>query len=342
MPSHSLTPSSSEANYSNARRLIQHVTATTPEGKLAFNAAINPHWLDAKTFWYERETSQGKEFRLVDSAEASGNAAFDHQALADALSSSAQKKIDVNNLPITQVEIDVSPLLVTFVAFDRRWTFDGDRCTDRGKITLPARERESRSPDGRYCVFVRDHNLWLRSFNYDGEEGVEERPLTDDGEEHYAYGAVPNMVAAGQDLGALGGLQVTWSPDSKRLFALQLDMRQVKSLPVVHHVPEDGSVRPRLEEYKYPMPGDTHMPEYRLIVIDIENGEIIPADYPPICFAFIVPFFTDQRGWWATDSQRAYFVDLKRGGQHVQIVEFNTVTGERECYLKKLLLPGLI
>ena len=315
--------SSLEANYSDARRLIQHVVAANPKDKLAFNTAINCHWLDAKTFWYERETSQGKEYRLVDCSAASESAAFDHQALADALSVCARKKIDMNRLPITQVDMGLSPLQVSFVAFERNWIFDGERCDDIGKIQSPA--RKCVSPDGRYSVIVRDHNLWLRHLNNSDHD---ESPLTHDGVQDFAYGATPNMVAAGQELPGLSDLQVLWSRDSKRLFAVQLDMRQVKSLPVVHHVPEGGSVRPRLEEYKYPMPGDTHMPEYRLVVIDIESGNIIPVDSPPVCFTYLFAFFTDGRGWWSTDNTRVYFVDLKRGAQHVQVVEFNTVTGK--------------
>jgi len=315
-----------EANYLQARRFIGHVTATAPEGKLAFNTAIAPHWLDAKIFWYERQTSQGKEYRLVDCAGESCRAAFDHQALADALSASTQKKIDLNKLPITQIEMGLSSQRLSFVAFERNWIFDGERCDDMGKLESPV--RECVSPDGQYTVFVRDHNLWLRNLNSDGENNSEERPLTEDGEAHYAYGTTPNMVAAGQELPGLSDLQVLWSPDSKQILAVQLDMRQVKSLPVVHHVPEDGSVRPQLEEYKFPMPGDTHMPEYRLVAINIESGDITPADYPPICFTYLFAFFTDGRGWWSTDNTRAYFVDLKRGAQHVQVVEFNTVTGK--------------
>jgi dipeptidyl-peptidase-4 len=139
----------------------------------------------------------------------------------------------------------------------------------------------------------------------------------------------------------LGDLEVLWSPNSKRLFTVQLDMRQVKSLPVVHHVPQDGSLRPQLEEYRYPMPGDIHVPEYRFVSIDIDSGELIPAHYPPVCFAYCVPFFTDQRGWWATDNQRVYFVDLKRGAQQVQVVEFNTLTGKTRILFEETSLTWI-
>jgi dipeptidyl aminopeptidase/acylaminoacyl peptidase len=316
-----------EEKYQRARRLARHATIPNQHNKLTFNAILNPYWIEeSECFWYEQESKLGKQYRLVNAAAASNEAAFNHPDLAAALSEVTNEKIDPNNLPIAQLEFTFTPWTVSFTAFQQRWLFDGQYCTAVG-AEKPSAQEALLSPDGQYSVFVRDHNLWLRSPNGKGESD-EERPLTDDGEEHYAYGTVPNMLGAGQDLGVLGELQVIWSPDSKRLFTVQLDMRQVKSLPVVHHVPKDSSVRPKLEEYKYPMPGDTHMPEYRLVSIDIDSGKVIPAHYPPVCFTYLFPFFSSQRGWWAADSQRAYFVDLKRGAQQVQVVEFNTLTGK--------------
>ena len=317
-----------KAKYQRARRLARHSILPNIDNKLTFNSLLNSHWIsESECFWYERESKSGKQYRLVNATSGSNEPAFNHAELAKALSQTANKKVDLDNLPITQLEFTFTPWSISFTAFQKRWQFDGQYCTTKGSAKSSAQEAIV-SPDGQSSVFVRDHNLWLRRLNSSGEHEGEERPLTDDGEEHFAYATVPNMVGAGMNLGPLQELQVAWSPDSKRLFTLQLDMRQVKPLPVVHHVPEDGSVRPKLEEYKYPMPGDTHMPKYRLVAIDIESGEIIPAEHPPICFTFLVPFFTDQRGWWAADSQRAYFVDLKRGAQQLQVVEFNTLTGK--------------
>jgi len=317
-----------EAKYQRARRLARHSILPNKDNKLTFNSLLNPHWItESECFWYERESKSGKQYRLVNAAATKNEPAFNHTELATALSHTANEKVDPNNLPITQLEFTFTPWTISFTAFQQRWVFDGQHCTAAG-APKPSAQEAIVSPDGRHSVFVRDHNLWLRNLNSDGENEAEERSLTDDGEEHYAYATVPNMAGAGMNLGAMQELQVIWSPDSKRLFAVQLDMRQVKSVPVVHHVPADGSLRPQLEEYKFPMAGDTHMPEYRLVAIDIESGEIIPADYPSICFVFMFPFFSSQRGWWATDSQRTYFVDLKRGAQQVQVVEFNTLTGK--------------
>ena len=317
-----------EARYQSARRLARHSILPDKHNKVTFNTLINPHWIaESNCFWYIQESKLGKQYRFVDATATSNEVAFDHTDLAKAIAQATNKKVDPDNLPIAQLKFTLSPWSIAFTAFQQRWQFDGQRCKAIG-AEQPSAQEAVVSPDGQFSVFVRDHNLWLRNLTLDGESTGEERPLTTDGEAHYAYAKVPVMAAAGFDLGTSGELQVLWSPDSKRLFVVQLDMRQVKPLPVVHHVPEDGSVRPQLEEYRFPMAGDTHMPEYRLVAIDVESGEIIPAHYPPVCFTYIAPFFSDQRGWWATDSQHAYFVDMKRGAQQVQVVEFDTLTGK--------------
>ena len=315
-----------QERYQKARRFIRHVTASSSEERLVFNGNVKACWLGkSDAFYYQSDSAEGTHFRYVDVIEGMNKYAFDHSTLAATLSEIAGETVSSNQLPIYDLVLNVPSQRVTFSAFGSCWEFDGESCVQTSSCVASQRERVS--PNGDGAIFVRDHNLWLRSLNEIDSVMSQERQLSYDGEEHYAYGSAPNMVAAGQDLGVLGELQVLWSPDSKRLLAVQLDMRQVESLPVVHYVPEENRVRPALECYKYPMPGDTHVPQYRMVAIDIESGEIIPADYPSISFSFLIPFFTGQRAWWSSDCESAYFVDLKRGGQHVQVMEFNTISG---------------
>ena len=53
------------------------------------------------------------------------------------------------------------------------------------------------------------------------------------------------------------------------------------------------------------------------------------ADYDPVPFFCMGEgFFTEEKlGWWASDSQRAFFVDVARGANTVRVVEFDTQTG---------------
>ena len=180
------------------------------------------------------------------------------------------------------------------------------------------------SPDGTKTVFVRDHNLWLRDVG-----SGEERPLTEDGTEDFAY--------AGDRFGSpsVNGL---WSPDSQQFFTYQLDQRQTQSLPIVHHIPADGSIRPQLETSKTSLPEDEVVEGYCLVAVDINSGRIQAADYRPLPltrngFGF---FSAEKMGWWANDSQRAYFVEVERGTQTVRVVDFDTATGRARILFEEV------
>ena len=304
-----------DERYQHAQTLIQGIGNSS----LIRNATVYPVWVEGSDcFWYERELKKGKEYRLVDATSATNILAFDHVRLAEKLTENTGKTIDPEQLPISHVAITLSPKKVNFTAFDKRWCFDADLCNciqvDVAKVPGVI------SPDGRYAVHDRDYNLYLLDL-----KSGKERALTHDGSEDYCYGAV-GSAWGGQVVAS--STQLSWSPDSKRIFTVQRDTREVKTLPIVRHVPLDGTVRPKLTKVKVAFPGDEYIETLRLVVIDVESGQCIPAEYTQIpVIRNSHGFFADQLGWWAVDSQHAYFVDMVRGYQTVKVVELDALTG---------------
>src|SRR5207247_9166162 len=73
--------------------------------KLAFDGQVDPHWMPATSrFWYLKEGPDGKEFLLVDAAQGSRAAAFDHQRLAAAASRITGQRYDARALPFSFVQ----------------------------------------------------------------------------------------------------------------------------------------------------------------------------------------------------------------------------------------------
>ena len=317
--------------YQRAQGLMQGIWSS----KIAFNDILYPFWIgDSDCFWYMRTTKNGDgdsttfghEYRLVDAKKTTNQPAFDHRALAAALSESIEKKIDGSNLPITNVEMyfdsPSSPKklikTVYFTAFDQRWVFD-TVTTYCAQVDTTPKEWEI-SPDGRYAVFTRDFNLWL----YELESG-EEHALTSDGEDNYIYG----YSGSGWGYVAEPRVQARWSKDSNRIFTVQHDARQVKDLPVVHYVPKDGSIRPTVENHKIAYPGDSHIATLRLLCIDVKTSCIQDANYRHIPVTRnSLGLFSSNLGWWGADNRRAYFVDVERDYKTVRVVEFDTNTGD--------------
>ena len=311
-------PEDMAARYQSAQHLRQGILRKV----CAFNTTLIPHWIGSSDcFWYERESKNGKEYRLVDANEGSNELAFDHSSLAFALEKSSGEVVSAENLPIRKLEFSLSPLQVIFDAFDRRWCFTSqdNHCIEID--TLP--QVWAVSPDGKKAAYLRDHNIWMRDL-VTGEE----RALTRDGERFYAYGCAP--AAWGMEV-SVGVLDALWSPDSTRLLTAQVDTRQVGIEPIMQYVPQDGSLRPKIisAERRVAHSGDTHIDEYRFLAIEVETGKQQEACYRrcPI-FRNAIEFFTNAYSWWSSDSRRAYFIDMERGGDHtVRLVEFDTSTG---------------
>ena len=319
-----------ETRYQRAQVLMQGIWTN----KLTLNTTVFPIWIDdSDCFWYERQLKNGKQYRLVNSQTATNDIAFDHALLATTLAESVKQKIDADNLPIDQVDMLLSTCKgqvekVRFNAFDKRWAFDaeGNTCKEI-ELTIPV--TEVISPDGRYIVFLKDYNLWLRDL-----QSGRQKSLTQDGEENYVYAVGGSAWGSGSPVDP--SLQVHWSLDSKQLITVQKDKRKIKTLPTVHHVPKDGSLRPTVEQAKVSYPGDDQIETLRLLAININNlrqdwdnpVRIQSANYRQIPIGRNnFGLFTAKLCWWAADNLVAYFVDMERDHKTVRLVEFDTQTG---------------
>ena len=313
-----------EVRYHRAQHLMRGIFTNN----ISFNDMVYPVWIEnSDCFWYERTTKAGtgdaarfgKEYRLVDANATTNQRAFDHKMLAVALAKVAKQDVDADNLPIDKVNMSLDPVTLSFDAFDKRWQFNGQTETCTEIQCMP--DEWVLSPDGEKAVFTSDNNLWVRNLVSSGE-----RALTRDGHQDYAYAAIATAWGIAYDPTCLA--QALWSPDSQWVFTIQRDTRQVKTLPVVDHVPTDGSLRPQLQEVKVAYPGDDHVETLRLVAIHVETGRLQEANYrqiPVTCNGH--GFFTEGMGWWGADSRHIYFVDMERDYKTVRVVEFNAETG---------------
>lgn len=295
--------------------------------KIATNAMVIPHWIgDSDCFWYLREsflaTEIAKEFRLVNATTGVNEAAFDQQALASTLASVTGENVDSDNLPFVDIELCLSSEKISFDAFGRHWQYHSSNAICEEVAVHPHNWKVS--PDGEKAIFSRGGNLWLHNIS-----NGEEKALTHDGERFYAYASTPS--AYGRQEGIT--LEALWSSDSKRIFTLVKDTRNVNvGPPLVRHVPPSGDLRPDIidPDRRLAYPGDEHVEGYYFLAIDVDSGERRDADYR-LCPVFPPPyvgFFSGGRGWWSPDNRRAYFIDLERKGLNGRLVEFDTDTGK--------------
>src|SRR5687767_9834022 len=165
------------ADYERAERFLNYNT-----NPLVTNGPVRANWLPDDRFWYRNQTARGFEFVLVDAAKATKTPAFDHPAVAAALTTAMGTTVTADRLPFQQITFAADSQSFSFDSDLKRWTCDvsGKQCSGAER---PASTRNSvMSPDGKVAAFIRDYNLWVR----DVATGTEKQ-LTADGVKDYGY-----------------------------------------------------------------------------------------------------------------------------------------------------------
>ena len=174
------------------------------------------------------------------------------------------------------------------------------------------------SPDGKRTAFVRDHNLWVREL-----PSGKETQLTTDGVKDFGY-ATNNAGWTKSDRPIL-----LWSPDSKRIATFQHDGRKVGEMYLV-----DARVgHPRLEAWKYPLPGDEHIFMIHRVVIDVDAARVTRFQMPPdphrstLCDHIVCRGSEWSDVHWSPDSAHVAFASTSRDHKHVQLRVADASTG---------------
>jgi dipeptidyl aminopeptidase/acylaminoacyl peptidase len=242
------------ADYARAERTLG-ATANV----LVTGLAAPPTWLDGNRFWYRTSVLGGSQFILVDAEKRTRGPAFDHQQVAGALSRAADTTVSALALPLTGIEPDG----FVFQVGAGRFTCGPTTTTCRPAPHDPA---VIVSPDGRRGAFVRRYNLWVREL-----ATGREKQLTTDGQEGFSY--------ATNDAGWIRSdvPVVLWSPDSKKIATFQHDSRGAGMMYLVG----TGVGHPKLQAFKYPLPGDSVIFTIQRVIADVETGRLVRLQLPP-------------------------------------------------------------
>jgi dipeptidyl-peptidase 4 len=324
------------ADYAHAEKFMPY--NTTP---LVFGAD-RATWLPGDRFWLRSTSPDGSEFVIINAATGERQPAFDHEALAAALSKATGGHYDARHLPSRTLGFSDDGEAISFVIRGKRWecTLQNYECVEKEAVSgggfgqqnesISARiafeHNESLSPDGQKAVFIRDYNLWVS----DVATGKETQ-LTTDGVKDFGY-ATDNAGWTYSDRPI-----VLWSPDSKKIATYQQDQRGVGEMYVVHTLVG----HPKLEEWKYPLPGDPVVTTIRRVVIDLDGPRVIRFQMPPdqhrstLCddVACKPGEWSDVQ--WSPDSTHVAFVSTSRDHKHEQLRVADAATGEVRDVLKE-------
>ncbi|MGQ0642448.1 MAG: DPP IV N-terminal domain-containing protein [Gemmatimonadaceae bacterium] len=255
-------------DYARAERYLGATTAPLVSG-----SGVRSTWLDDGRFWYSTSVPNGRAFFLVDPAKRTRASAFDQTRLAAALAAASGARVDGNQLPFQTFELAKDSKSITVSVENRRWRCDLTLYTcaagDSGRASQRAPQNSSTAPNGRVAVFIKDYNLWAKDLT-----SGHEMPITTDGVKDFGY-ATDNAGWTHSDRPV-----VTWSADSRQIATFQHDGRGVRDM---HLVSTNVGV-PRLESWKYPLPGDSVI--FRISRVIINEGpdgrpRIVRLQMPP-------------------------------------------------------------
>ncbi|MDO8678682.1 MAG: DPP IV N-terminal domain-containing protein [Acidobacteriota bacterium] len=300
------------ADYERAERFMTY--NTTP---LVSHGAVRPNWLPGDRFWYRNPTATGSEFILVDAAGGTKAPAFDHAAVAAALTTALGRPINAARFPFVQITFDDSRQHFSFDSDGKRWTCDvqGKQCASGDRRATPPNSVVS--PDGKLAAFIRDYNLWVR----DLAAGTDTQ-LTTDGVQDFGY-ATDNAGWIRSDRPV-----VLWSPDSKKVATFQQDERGVGEMYLVNTT----AGHPTLQAWKYPLPGDAVITTIQRVIVEVDGPKVIRLQMPADQHRSTICDDVKCGGeWvdvqWKPDGSEVAFVSSSRNHQEAQLRVANAATG---------------
>ena len=173
------------------------------------------------------------------------------------------------------------------------------------------------SPNREFAAYIDNFNLWVRNTKTD-----KRFQLTFDGFNNYGY-ATNN---AGWKKSKSPVLK--WSPDSKKIATFRQDAREVGEM----YLTSTNVGHPKLEAWKYALPGDDKIFEIERLIIDVKSRKIIKLN---INNDFQRSTTTDHIAGrdgefldtqWSDDSSKLAFISTSRDHKeaHLQIADSKT------------------
>ncbi|HEX7486414.1 MAG TPA: DPP IV N-terminal domain-containing protein [Vicinamibacterales bacterium] len=210
------------------------------------------------------------------------------------------------------------------------------------------------SPDGKTILFARGHNLFMmdgdsyklaqKDF---GDAKVQEVQLTTDGEEHYSFARRLSEEAKttlkkdqkgdtkhkdGPRVPAIGAV---WAKDSSKFAMVRTDTRKVADLWVINSLAQP---RPKLETYRYAMPGEENVDQQELLILDRASKQRVTAkadafEDQSLQIATGVTTARDrdkektEPKWLGESADTVYFLRSSRDLHRIDVCSVNSATG---------------
>ena len=173
------------------------------------------------------------------------------------------------------------------------------------------------SPDGNLAAYINNFNLWVRNTKTD-----KRTQLTFDGIKDYGYAT--NNAGWIQSKGPV----LKWSPKSDKIATFRQDARGVGEM----YLTTTNVGHPKLQAWKYALPGDEKIFEIERLIIDVKSKKIIKLKMKNDFQRSTTTDHIAGRGGelldaqWSEDSSKLAFISSSRDHKeaHLQIADSKT------------------
>jgi dipeptidyl aminopeptidase/acylaminoacyl peptidase len=170
------------------------------------------------------------------------------------------------------------------------------------------------SPDSTLIAYARNHNLYLMKAK---DKDSVEIQLTTDGERYYSFAGYGNSEDTTKNKKRRANVE--WFKNSKKLYLERRDERKVKDLFVIDVLAQP---RPKLETYRYSMPGEQFVPQTELIIFDVATKQRVNVDLKKWKDQTINVVWSSQKS-----ADKLIFIRKDRPLKNLDVCLVNTETG---------------
>ena len=252
--------------------------------------SVNPNWIEeSDIFWYSFKTSSGKNYYYVNAGLKTKQPLFDSRFMAAELRKITHHPYNDLDLPIKDIKFEKkSTSKFTFMIDSIKFMYDMTSQKLEKKDTIRDKKNPSwptYSPDSTWIAYSKNHNLFLMKAK---DKDSVEIQLTTDGERYYSFSRNSEDTTKNKKTRAA----IEWFKNSKKLYIERQDERKVKDLFVIDILAQP---RPKLETYRYSMPGEEFVPQSELIVFDVASKARVNVDLKKWKDQTINVFWTSQK-----------------------------------------------
>ncbi len=281
--------------------------------------SVNANWIEGSDiFWYSYKTSAGKNFYYVNASAKTKKLMFDSKYMAAELRKLTTHPYNELDLPINDIKfLNKSTSRFTFKIDSLSFLFDINTQNLKSLGRAPKDKIKhswaTYSPDSTMIAYCKNYNLFIMKAK---DVDSTEIQLTSDGECYHSYAQNEEDTCRNKKIKA----SMVWFKNSKKFYVERSDERKVKDLYVINVLAQP---RPKLETYKYSMPGDEFVPQPELIIFDVASKKRTDVDISKWKDQTINVEWTSQK-----KADKLIFIRKDRLLKNLDVCLVNTETGE--------------